>query len=94
MAPARHHAGRPAVESRRWALRKRLRLCTRKEQLRRTLAIALAVGLLLSAINEPGLVTSGHATWWGVARLALNFIVLFVVSNLGVLSGGAPHEAG
>lgn len=62
--------------------------------LRHTLRIAFLVGLLLTAIN-PGTVIAGGdasaATW---VRCVLNFVVPFVVSNLGLLGGRPRPDAG
>jgi len=45
------------------------------------------VGLVLTAINQSGVILGGHATSATWVRCVLNFIVPFVVSNLGLLSG-------
>jgi len=77
-------AARP---TRRAALASALDYCKRPEHLRRTLRIALVVGLVLNAINEASPIVAGHlgpGTW---TRVALNFVVPFVVSNIGLLSG-------
>jgi len=77
-------AARPA---RRAALASALDYCKRPEHLRRTLRIALIVGLVLNAINEAAPILHGRlgpGTW---VRVALNFLVPFVVSNFGLLSG-------
>ncbi len=59
----------------------------RPAHLRRTVRIALLVGLILNAINESGPIAHGQlgaGTW---IRVALNFLVPFIVSNVGLLSG-------
>jgi len=61
-------------------------LC-RPAHLRRTISIAIVVGILLSAINQLGVITAGHATTATWVRCGLNFVVPFIVSNLGLLSG-------
>jgi hypothetical protein len=61
--------------------------CCRRPHLRRTLRIALVVGVVLNAINESGPIAHGQlgaGTW---VRVVLNFLVPFVVSNVGLLSG-------
>lgn len=61
--------------------------CAQSRNLRRTVRIALVVGVVLSAINQSGALLSGHistATW---IRIGLNFVVPFIVSNAGLLSG-------
>ncbi len=54
---------------------------------RRTLAIAGCVGTLLVAINQSGPLLSGPRTALLWARVALDYVVPFAVSNLGVLAG-------
>lgn len=50
------------------------------------------VGLLLTAINQTGVLLSGRATVLTVVTCALNFLIPFLVSNLGLLSGRAGGE--
>ncbi len=61
--------------------------CARRENLRRTLRIALVVGLVVTAINQSGVIAAGDATTATWLRCALNFVVPFVVVNAGLLSG-------
>ena len=61
--------------------------CLRPRNLRRTLRIAIVVGVLLTAINQGGVIAAGHSTTATWVRCALNFIVPFLVSNAGLLSG-------
>jgi hypothetical protein len=61
--------------------------CLQRRNLRRTLPIALVVGLVLTAINQGGAITAGHATAATWVRCGLNFVVPFLVSNAGLLSG-------
>jgi hypothetical protein len=70
-------------------LREAIAYCRRREHLRRTLRIALVVGLVLTAINQSGVLLSGHAGAATFVRCGLNFVVPFVVSNLGLLGGRA-----
>jgi hypothetical protein len=72
--------------TRRQALRAALEYCARPEHLRRTTRIALVVGLILTVINQSGVIFGGHATAATWIRCALNFLVPFIVSNLGLLS--------
>ena len=62
-------------------------LCARRENLRRTVPIALVVGLVLTLINQGGVIAGGDATALTWVRCALNFVVPFVVANAGLLSG-------
>jgi hypothetical protein len=72
-------------------VREALRYCMRPAHLRRTVPIALAVGVILTAINQLDVIASGDATTTTWIKCALNFVVPFVVSNLGLLSGRAEH---
>lgn len=64
-----------------------LAYCARPEHLRRTARIALVVGVVLTLINQSGVLFGGHPTTTTWIRCALNLLVPFVVSNLGLLSG-------
>jgi hypothetical protein len=68
------------------AVRNALAYCRRPEHLRRTVRIALVVGLVLTAINQLDVILGGGATTGTWIKCALNFVVPFVVSNLGLLS--------
>src|SRR5205823_12203454 len=76
---------RTGIES----LRERLAPCLERQTLRRTLTIALVVGTVLTAINQLGVLTSGTVTLATCLRCGANYLVPFIVSNLGVLSGQA-----
>lgn len=67
----------------RWAIG----VCARPEHLRRTLRIAIIVGLVLTAINQLDVILRGEATAVTWIKTGLNFCVPFVVSNLGLLAG-------
>jgi hypothetical protein len=58
-----------------------------RQNLRRTIRIALVVGVVLTLINQSSVIGSGHATIATWIRCGLNFLVPFVVSNAGLLSG-------
>ncbi len=64
-----------------------MRYCTQPHHLRRTARIALIVGLLLTLINQGAVIASADATFATWVRCGLNFVIPFVVSNLGLLSG-------
>ena len=64
-----------------------LAYCARPEHLRRTVRIALVVGVILTLINQSGVLFGGHPTTVTWIRCGLNFVVPFVVSNLGLLAG-------
>lgn len=72
-----------------------LRIVLRREHLRRTLRIALVVGLILTAINQLDVILAGDATAGTWIKCGANFAVPFIVSNLGLLAGKrAEREAG
>jgi hypothetical protein len=64
-----------------------LRYCRRPAHLRRTLRIAFVVGIVLTAINQLDVLLSGDAGAGTFVKCGLNFVVPFIVSNLGLLSG-------
>ncbi len=64
-----------------------LAYCWRPQHLRRTLRIALVVGIVLTAINQLDVILRGDTTATTWIKCGLNFVVPFVVSNLGLLSG-------
>ncbi len=68
------------------AFRASCRHCARPKNLRATVRIALVVGLVLTAINEGDAIVSGHFTPALGAKVPLNFVVPFIVSNLGLLA--------
>jgi hypothetical protein len=69
------------------AAREACLFCLQRRNLRRTLRIALVVGVVLTAINQGGVIAAGHATTATWVRCGLNFVVPFLVSNAGLLSG-------
>jgi hypothetical protein len=68
-------------------VRAALAICLERHHLRRTLRIALVVGLVLTAINQLDVIVRGEATALTGVKIALNFCVPFVVSNLARLAG-------
>jgi hypothetical protein len=64
-----------------------LATCRRRENLRRTLRIALVVGIVLTLINQADVIARGEETLLTPFKVGLNFVVPFVVSNLGVIGG-------
>ena len=64
-----------------------LAYCARGDHLRRTVTIAIVVGAVLTAINQLDVIVRGEATAVTYVKCAMNFLVPFVVSNLGLLSG-------
>ena len=68
-------------------VREALAYCARPRHLRRTIRIALVVGVVLTAINQLDVILRGDATAITGVKVGLNFVVPFVVSNVGLLSG-------
>lgn len=83
-------SARPVIAStvpRARAVRAAIAVCRRPANLRRTMRIAFVVGCVLTAINQADVLVEGHATAITAVKILLNFIVPFIVSNLGVLAG-------
>ena len=87
MNPSDRHAGHLDEVAAQHGWRGALAYCARREHLRRTLRIALVVGIVLTAINQLDVILRGDATAFTWGKCALNFVVPFIVSNLGLLSG-------
>lgn len=68
------------------SLKEALEICGRREHLRRTVRIALVVGTILTLINQGDVIAGGDATALTIVKVALNYCVPFVVSNLGLLA--------
>jgi hypothetical protein len=69
------------------SVRDALSICMRREHLRRTLRIAVVVGVVLTLINQADVIIGGDASAATWIKVGLNFCVPFVVSNLGLLAG-------
>ena len=68
-------------------MRDAVRICLRREHLRRTTRIALAVGTILTAINQGDVILGGDAVFLTWVKVVLNYCVPFVVANLGLMAG-------
>ena len=68
-------------------VREALSICVRREHRRRTLRIALVVGVVLTLINQGDVIVGGEGSTVTWAKVGLNFCVPFIVSNLGLLAG-------
>ena len=68
-------------------LREALAPCLQRRTLRRTSRIALVVGCVLTGINQADVLAEGKGTALTGAKIGLNFLVPFIVSNLGVIAG-------
>jgi hypothetical protein len=62
-------------------------VCCARPTLRRTAGIAAVVGVVLTGINEGDSFVHGDVSAATGVKMGLNFVVPFVVSNLGVLAG-------
>ena len=51
------------------------------------------VGTVLTLINQADVILGGDATWVTAVKVALNYCVPFIVSNLGVISGARTAQA-
>jgi hypothetical protein len=71
-----------------------LRICFRREYLRRTVKIALVVGTVLTLINQLDVILKGQADALTWVKCGLNYCVPFVVSNLGLLAGKRTQREG
>lgn len=67
-------------------------VCVQPRNLKRTIRIAVIVGIVLTLINQGAVIAAGQATPATWARCVLNFIVPFLVSNAGVLSARPDHR--
>ena len=61
--------------------------------LRKTVRIALIVGTLLSLINQGHLIAAGDASAVTWIRVAANYLIPWVVSSIGFLSGSRREPA-
>jgi hypothetical protein len=59
----------------------------RPANLRRTILIALVVGVVLTVINQGDVIVHGYAAALTGVKTFLDFVVPLIVSNLGVLAG-------
>lgn len=59
----------------------------RREHLRRTVRIALVVGVVLTTVNQLEVIVRGDATAITWINSGTNYVIPFIVSNLGLLSG-------
>jgi hypothetical protein len=76
----------PPVARRGGAVSEALAFCAQPRNLRRTIGIAIVVGIVLTLINQGSVIAGGHATAATFVRCASNFVVPFLVSNAGLLS--------
>ncbi len=61
--------------------------CLRPAHLRRTAMVALVVGTILTLVNQSDTVFAGAMSLAFAAKVGANYVIPFIVSNLGLLSG-------
>ena len=67
--------------------------CAVPTRLRRTVTITVVVGTTLTLLNQGDVIFGGSATGITANKTGLNFLVPFMVSNLGLLSGRGDASA-
>ena len=74
------------------------RYCLTAERLKRTLMTAVIVGTVLTLLNQADVIATGEATSTTFLKCAANYLVPFIVSNVGMLIGrgtsGQPPGGG
>lgn len=75
------------IRERRASIGYGIAVCCRRTNLRRTIRIALVVGTLLTLINQGDVLVHGEASAATAVKIVFNFLIPFIVSNLGVLAG-------
>ena len=65
-------------------MRSALDVCLQPRHLKRTVGIALLVGVVLTVIDQGAVIASGDANTATWVRCCLNFLVPFLVSNAGL----------
>ncbi|HVA85365.1 MAG TPA: nitrate/nitrite transporter NrtS [Candidatus Saccharimonadales bacterium] len=78
---------RPRGDSTVARMRRAIEYCLVPARLQRTTVIAIIVGTILTLLNEGDVILGGNATSATAVKAGLNYLVPFVVSNLGLLSG-------
>src|SRR5262245_11173473 len=68
-------------------------LILRGATIRAGLKVALVVGTVLSAVNLGAAIAGGHATDATWARLAVNYVVPYLVASFGFLEAYRVHDA-
>jgi hypothetical protein len=61
--------------------------------MRRTIAIALVVGTVLSLVNQGGHITSGDIDFAVALRIAANYLIPWIVSSTGYISARQASAA-
>ena len=77
-------AGSAALE-RGW--RAALAYVLRRQHLRRTVLVALVVGIVLTTVNQLDVIVGGDATAITWIKSGTNFVIPFLSANVGLLSG-------
>lgn len=69
-----------------------LRSARRPRVLRRCSLIAVAVGTLLTLVNQFDVLATGRVDLALGGKIVANYLIPFVVSNLGAMSGGSDAK--
>lgn len=73
--------------------RQAVALCLRGRTVRTAGPTAVVVGSVLSAVNQSTVIAAGHATTGTWVRVAVNYVVPFIVASIGYLAGRrTPRE--
>ncbi len=84
MTPGRPRTGQPRRGD---DLRAAIAYCLTPAHLRRTVLIGLVVGTILTLVNQSDVILAGEAGPTTALKVAANYVIPFIVSNLGLLSG-------
>ncbi len=68
------------------------RSARRPDVFRRCATIALAVGTLLSIVNQGDAIVAGRFDLRGALKIVANYVIPFVVSNLGAMTSLPPRD--
>lgn len=77
----------------RWGgIRPVVSFCLRRRHLRRSVTTAAIVGLVLTLINQADVIVGPDTPGITWLKVGLNFVVPFVVTNVGILAGRSERE--
>jgi hypothetical protein len=70
--------------------------CAQPARLRWTATTAVIVGTVLTLVNQGDVIATGAATWVTAVKIGANYLIPFIVGNIGLLAGrgqGNPPPA-
>ena len=77
-----------------WTRPREAVLCMLRGRTARTAApVVLVVGTVLSAVNQGSVIASGRVAWGTWLRIAVNYLVPYLVASAGYLSARAAPIA-